>query len=124
MMEKLEVSVDGVIVVNLDKPFVDTLESTVAGSVVEDGNDDSNASTVETVTGSIKFFDLDTTDTHSVSVTPPAGAIGSLTASITNTATGDGQGIVSWSYTLNDAAAQSLAAGQTRSGGLRRQDHG
>ena len=101
---------------------METSDSTVAGSVVEDGSDDSNGSTVETVSGSIKFFDLDTTDTHTVSVTPPPARIGGLTASITNTATGDGQGIVSWSYTLNDAAAQSLAAGRDPHGGLRRQD--
>ena len=73
-----------------------------------------DGTTFETASGSIKFFDLDTTDTHTVSVTSPAGAIGSLTASITNGATGDGQGTVSWTYTLNDAAAQSLAAGETR----------
>ena len=49
-----------------------------------------------------------------MSVFPPAGAIGSLTATLTNVATGDGQGIVGWTYTLNDAAAQFLAAGETR----------
>jgi len=116
MMEKLEVYVDGVAVTNLDRPVFDVPDpdSIIAGTVVEDGNDDSSLVTAESADGSMKFFDLDTTDTHTVSVIAPAGALGSLTAAITNVATGDGQGTVGWTYTLNDAAAQSLSAGEVR----------
>lgn len=114
MMERFEVHVDGELVADLDKPVVDVADSMVGGSVVEDGNDDADLGTVETISGSIKFFDLDSADTHTVTVTPPAGAIGTLNASLANLATGDGQGTVGWTYTLDDAAAQYLAAGEVR----------
>ena len=48
------------------------------GGVHEDGNSDGNPATSQTATGDITFFDLDVTDTHTVAVTPPAGAIGTL----------------------------------------------
>jgi len=115
MMERFEVYVDGESVADLDKPVVDVADSAVGGSVVEDGNDDADLDTVETISGSIKFFDLDIADTHTVTVTPPPGAIGTFSASLANLATGDGQGTVGWTYTLDDAAAQYLAAEEVRS---------
>ncbi|HEY0683213.1 MAG TPA: VCBS domain-containing protein, partial [Steroidobacter sp.] len=115
MMERLEIYVDGAAVTNLDAPIVDVLDSTIARTVTEDGNDDSSPTTVEIGSGSIKFFDLDVADTHTVSVVSPAGSLlGTFSASLTNAATGDGQGTVGWTYTLDDAAAQSLALGETR----------
>ena len=54
-------------------------------------------------------------DTHTVTVIPPAGALlGTLSATVTDTVAYDGQGAVSWTYTLHDAAAQSLGVGDTR----------
>ncbi|MCO5106476.1 MAG: VCBS domain-containing protein [Burkholderiaceae bacterium] len=103
MMEKLEVYVDGV-PVDLDTPFVDSADG--AGAVAEDGT--------LTDSGTILFSDLDWSDSHTVAVTPPAGAIGTLTASITNVATGDGQGTVTWNYVLDNSLAQSLGQGETK----------
>lgn len=114
MMERLEVYVDGARVSDLDAPIINTLESVLGGQVVEDGDLDSDPATAGSVGGTIKFYDLDTTDTHSVSVVAPSSALGQLTASMTNASTGDGLGQVGWTYVLNDSAAQSLAAGEVR----------
>ncbi|MFC4312738.1 Ig-like domain-containing protein [Steroidobacter flavus] len=115
MMERLEIYVNGAVVGNLDAPVIDTFDSTLGGIVTEDGNDDVSSTTTEIGSGSIKFFDLDSSDTHSISVVPPAGTcLGTFSASLTNAAFGDGQGMVGWTYTLSDSAAQSLAAGETR----------
>jgi VCBS repeat-containing protein len=78
----------------------------VAGTVTED--------TLPTAAqGTIDFSDVDLTDTHAVSVTPAAGGyLGTLTASVSNPATGDGSGQVSWSFAAANGALQSLAGGQ------------
>jgi VCBS repeat-containing protein len=108
MIEKLEVFVDGEKVADLDAPTIDVAHSALDGSVAEDV-------APGPATGTIKFFDLDVTDTHTVTVTPPAGALfGTFTASVTEAATGDGKGSVSWKYEFDNAAAQSLGVGDTR----------
>ena len=55
-----------------------------------------------TDTGTIAFTDVDLTDVHSVSaVTPSAGALGTLTASVTTDTTGSGLGgVVTWNYSV------------------------
>ena len=70
-----------------------------------------------TDTGTIGFTDVDLTDVHSVSaVTPSAGALGSLTASVTTDTTGTGLGgVVTWNYSVAAGAVEYLAAGQPRS---------
>ncbi|WP_284189966.1 VCBS domain-containing protein, partial [Zoogloea oryzae] len=68
-------------------------------------------------TGSIAFSDVDLADTHSVSgVTPSAGALGTLTATVTTPASDvDGTGgVIAWAYSVNAADVEYLAAGQTR----------
>ncbi|MEO7246193.1 MAG: VCBS domain-containing protein [Rubrivivax sp.] len=103
MTEELQIYVDGSMV-ELDKPFVDG--GIFTGGVKED--------TTFSAAGTITFVDLDVTDTHTVAVNPLAGAIGTLSATVTNAAFGDGQGVVGWTYSLNNAAAQYLAAGETK----------
>jgi VCBS repeat-containing protein len=62
----------------------------------------------------VTFADPDTTDTHTVMVTPAGnGYFGTLTAVEVADSTGGGTGTVDWTYSVNDAAIQSLAAGQT-----------
>lgn len=69
---------------------------------------------VETVSGTIAFTDGNVTDSHVVSFTPAAsGYLGTFTPVITNAATGDGAGVVTWTYSVNDADIQHLALGQT-----------
>ena len=112
MMERLEIAVDGVVVTNQDQPVIKN--GPQAAGVVEDGDSDASASTAQSASGTLTFFDLDLTDSHVVSVATPAGAYGVLTASVSNATLGDSQGTVAWSYQLNNAAVQFLAAGETR----------
>ena len=68
-----------------------------------------------TDSGTITFDELDLTDAHTTSVTAAGGNTfgGALTASVTDPATGAGDGTVTWNYSLANSATQSLAAGQT-----------
>ena len=76
------------------------------GSVTEDASPTSAA-------GTINFSDIDVTDAHTVSATPAAGGyLGTFTPIVTDDSTGDGTGQVSWSFTVDNAALQFLAAGQ------------
>ncbi len=65
--------------------------------------------------GTITFDDVDLTDGHTTSVATSAGNTlgGQLTASVTDTATGVGDGTVVWNYSVANSATQSLAEGQT-----------
>ncbi|MFZ4550972.1 MAG: VCBS domain-containing protein [Aquabacterium sp.] len=66
--------------------------------------------------GSIAFEDVDLRDTHSVVVTPEAGVIGTLVASVSAQASDvDGKGgVISWTYTVAADQVEYLAAGETR----------
>ncbi len=79
-----------------------------AGAVTED-------SLPTSATGTITFDDLDLSDAHTTSVAANgANALGGLlTASVTDAATGAGDGTVTWNYSVANAALQYLAAGQT-----------
>jgi VCBS repeat-containing protein len=94
------------------------------GAVKEDVGavaDNPNTPVMETgsflaTTGTITFADADSADHHSASVTADAGNTlgGTLTAAVTTDSTGGGNGTVTWSYAINDDAAnvQALAEGQ------------
>jgi VCBS repeat-containing protein len=64
-----------------------------------------------TDSGTISFSDADLTDTHSVSsVTASAGALGTLTPTITTDTTGSGVGgVVTWNYSVAASAITYLA---------------
>ena len=91
-----------------DGPVV--VAADLTGAVTEDAS-----SPTLSDTGTITFDDADLTDTHSTSVTPSAGNTlgGMLTASVTDPATGAGDGTVTWTYTVSNSATQYLAHGQT-----------
>src|SRR5205823_3654228 len=82
------------------------------GAVTEDAHPLS-----ETASGTLSFSDVDLADTHSVTgVTPSAGALGTLTASVTTDdshTTGTG-GVITWNYAVDDSAIQYLAKDQTK----------
>ena len=81
---------------------------TLNGGVVEESG-------TYAASGSFGFTDVDSSDTHSVSVTPGAsGYLGTLTPTVSDDSTGDGSGTVSWSYSVPDADLQFLAEGETR----------
>ena len=66
--------------------------------------------------GTIAFTDVDLTDSHSVSpVMSSAGALGSLTASVSTDTTGSGLGgVVTWNYSVAAADVEFLAEGQDK----------
>ncbi len=69
---------------------------------------------VETVSGTIAFTDGNVNDSHVVSFSPSAsGYLGTFTPVITNSATGDGAGVVTWTYSVNDADIQHLKLNQS-----------
>ncbi|HLH89324.1 MAG TPA: VCBS domain-containing protein [Xanthobacteraceae bacterium] len=97
------------VTVNINDHAPAITSGTQAGSVTEDAH-----TPIETASGAVTFTDADTTDTHSVMVTPAAnGYFGTLAAVEVADSTGGGTGTVDWTYSVNDAAIQSLAAGQT-----------
>ncbi len=107
MIESLEIRVDGVLI-DYNAPTIHVADA--EGAVTED------ASAPLTDSGSISFYDINFGDTHAVTVTPVAGFNtlgGTMTAAVADAATGNGQGSVTWTYQVANAAAQYLAAGQT-----------
>ena len=80
-----------------------------SGAVVEDGT--------AQATGTVGFTDVDLTDDHLVSEvlksTDYSTSMGSFSVVETTDTTGSGTGgVVSWTYDIDNAAAQQLAAGQ------------
>ena len=92
-----------------DAPIIASVDST--GSIQED------TGVVEGFlkdTGVIAFTDVDLSDTHMVSVAPNRGALGTLTAVISENNDGDGAGNVTWTYSVDNASVQYLGADETR----------
>ncbi|HEY0599813.1 VCBS domain-containing protein [Brevundimonas sp.] len=84
-----------------------TLGAMVAeGAVIEDAG--------VGATGVIAFADVDLLDSHSVtSAADGDGYLGLFSAVVADDSTGDGAGSVAWSFSIDDAAIQYLAAGET-----------
>ncbi|RZJ00838.1 MAG: tandem-95 repeat protein [Brevundimonas sp.] len=84
-----------------------TITSAISnGAVVEDG--------VIAAAGAIAFADVDLRDAHTVSSTADGpGYLGTFAASVTDTGAGDGAGSVAWNFSVDNAAVQYLAAGET-----------
>lgn len=76
------------------------------GAVVEDA--------AVSASGSIAFADVDLLDSHSVaSEANGDGYLGAFSVVVTDDSTGDGEGSVEWSFSVDNAAIQYLAAGET-----------
>ena len=89
----------------------------VGGVVVEiaDGEDGENIDVLST-SGTLDFDDLDLSDTHGVSVSfvpDDDGYIGTFDALITTSATGAGEGELTWSFDVNDALLDPMGAYDT-----------
>ncbi|MCP3403703.1 VCBS domain-containing protein [Bradyrhizobium sp. CCGB20] len=78
-----------------------------APSVTQAKLTDNGAAHVST-SGAVFFSDADKADTHTVSVAPQNGNLGTLTATVN-----DADGKVTWSYDVSHANIAPLAAGQT-----------
>ena len=86
----------------------------VGGVVVElpDGSEGENVDLL-TTSGTLDFDDLDLEDTHTttVSFTPDEdGYLGTFDASISTSATGAGEGEITWGFEVNDALLDSMGA--------------
>jgi VCBS repeat-containing protein len=69
-----------------------------------------------TDSGTIAFTDSNSGDTHSVgTVTASAGALGTLSATVSTDTTGSGSGgVITWNYSVAAGAVEYLAAGKTK----------
>ncbi|MCP4934177.1 MAG: hypothetical protein GY927_08230 [bacterium] len=85
----------------------------ISGSVSElPNNDPGENQDTHTSTGTIDFSDIDLADGHSVGVS--ANGInyrGQLIANVSDPSTNDGSGQVSWTFSVDDADLDDLAAG-------------
>ncbi|UJW77423.1 VCBS domain-containing protein [Rhizobium sp. SL42] len=100
-----------------DAPEILTASDGGAGSVTEavDLSEDEIGDADHTATGTIGFTDADLGDVHTVTVVAAGeGYLGNFTAVVTDSATFDGQGTVTWTFTVADNAIDFLAAGETR----------
>ncbi len=96
-----------------DAPVIGTADD--AGNVTElaVGDPGENTATLSD-SGTIDFSDVELSDSHSVSVSPVGGGVGfrgTLSAVVTDAATGDGDGQVTWTFDVNDADLDDLADG-------------
>ncbi|WP_414004181.1 VCBS domain-containing protein [Pseudomonas sp. S1Bt23] len=89
-----------------------------AGTVTEDAATTPSPTDLHSATGTIAFNDVDLSDTHTASFVAAQGnatALGNFVLAPVTEAANAANGTVNWTYTLNNAAAQSLAQGQTAS---------
>jgi VCBS repeat-containing protein len=89
-----------------------------AGTVTEDAATTASPTDSHSTTGTIAFNDVDLSDTHTASFVAAPGnatALGNFALASVIEAANAANGTVNWTYTLNNAAAQALAQGQTAS---------
>ncbi|WP_158703146.1 VCBS domain-containing protein [Pseudomonas chlororaphis] len=89
-----------------------------AGSVTEDAATTLSPTDSHSATGTIAFSDVDLSDTHTASFVAAqdnATALGNFALASVTEAADTANGTVNWTYTLDNAAAQFLALGQTAS---------
>ncbi|HYC32775.1 MAG TPA: VCBS domain-containing protein, partial [Gemmatimonadales bacterium] len=95
------------------RPYDPTLPSQGKVTEIADNASGEGAAALAT-SGQITFTDVDLIDTHTVAFTPNAsGYRGAFAANLAHASTGDGLGVVAWSFTVPDAAVEDLAAGET-----------
>ncbi|MDF9892403.1 UNVERIFIED_ORG: VCBS repeat-containing protein [Pseudomonas vranovensis] len=87
-----------------------------SGTVTEEGATTLSPTDSLNTTGTIAFNDVDLSDTHTASFVAAGGnttALGNFVLAPVSEAANAANGTVNWTYTLNNAAAQHLAQGQT-----------
>ena len=92
-----------------DAPVITGAAAAVAISELADG-EAGEGTQVHSAGGSVDFSDLDLSDEHSAWVIVGPGYYGTLNTSITDSATGDGAGTVSWNFEVSDGAIEHLGA--------------
>ena len=110
-------SVVGVtIVLNGTNDPVTVTSGAQLGSVVEDSAQTADLTDSNLASGTISFNDLDLSDGHTASFVAAAAnttSLGSFALLPVSEAANAASGTVGWTYTIDEAAAQYLAAGQT-----------
>ncbi|ROL75322.1 type I secretion protein [Pseudomonas chlororaphis] len=89
-----------------------------AGTVTEDAATTPSPADSHSATGTIAFSDVDLSDTHTASFVAAQGnaaALGNFVLASVAEAADTANGTLNWTYTLDNAAAQALAQGQTAS---------
>jgi VCBS repeat-containing protein len=100
-----------------DAPAFLTVSNDGVGSVTEavDLSEGEISNVDHIAIGTITFTDADLGDVHTVTAAAVGeGYLGTFSAVITDSATFDGQGTVTWTFTVADNAIDFLAAGETR----------
>ncbi|NIY77710.1 cadherin-like domain-containing protein [Thalassospira sp. HF15] len=95
-----------------DAPEIIAQSPDVTITALADGAEGEGEAT-HSATGSVEFDDLDLTDSHSLTVFSPYGHKGELVANIVQSATGDGTGVIEWSYVVSDGSLDDLSSGDT-----------
>ncbi len=95
-----------------DAPEIIAHSPDVTITALADGSEGEGEAT-HTATGSVEFDDLDLTDSHTLTVFSPYGHRGELVANIVQSATGDGTGVIEWSYVVSDGSLDDLSSGDT-----------
>jgi VCBS repeat-containing protein len=93
-----------------DAPII--LVEDLVGAVTE-----ANSAVALTNSGTLSFSDVDLTDTHTVTPTyvgtTHTAQLGTFAAALTNDTSAGTGGLVTWNFSVNDAAVQFLAAGES-----------
>lgn len=71
------------------------------------------AATAQVISGTTAFNDADHVDPHSIRVTSPSGARGTLVASVSQDSVGTGTGVITWSYKVDPSKLVGLSANST-----------
>ena len=99
-----------------DAPQIVGASTTATGSVTELPNNDPNENTTtHTAVGTIAFADVDLIDTHSVDVVSVKDGVGNTVVSPLGSlvlAMNQAANTVDWTFSVSDAALDSLSAGQ------------
>jgi VCBS repeat-containing protein len=96
---------------------VSITSATATGAVVEDSAQTASTTDSNQASGSIAFTDQDLADTHTATAqADPTNttSLGTFALGPVNEAANAANGTVGWTYTIDEAAAQYLAAGQVK----------
>jgi VCBS repeat-containing protein len=91
--------------------------ATAAGAVVEDSAQTPSSTDSNLATGTISFTDQDLADNHTATFVPDLSnttTLGTFALSSINEAPNAANGSVGWTYTIDETAAQYLAAGEVK----------
>ncbi len=96
-----------------NSPVITSTAAQAAASIAELAGV-TGSTVVDTVTNTLAFTDIDTTDTHTASFTPNgAGFVGTFSLGPVSDSTGGVTGHVQWTFTVADGALDFLSAGET-----------